>query len=176
MSGINYDQRNQSVSLSSKIVRYGKYREVEDENGFIKPEVVTSIDIATFYRLYLELNNVIGSKQSENKIVSTVLSPVPLDLLVHLMMKDEYYTIVFRNKDATLVKLGAEIGKTSSSVYSNLSKLRETGYVVKDEDNLLVLSKELSDLRKLVKFKTQNGEPLTFDFLFKFCVTNKDEA
>lgn len=174
MSNVKYDQRNQNISLLSKIVRYGKYEEGFDDNDMPVTNITKSIDVATFYKLYLELNNVIGSRRLGGEIISTVLSPVPLNLLVHIMMKDEYYTIVFRNKDATLIKLGEELGKTTSSVYGNLSKLRETGYIIRDEDNLLVLNKELTDLKKLVRAKTQNGEALKLDFLFKFCVTDKD--
>jgi hypothetical protein len=171
MSNAKYNSRDELLAKSSKIVRYGKYTELPDEDGYPITKVIKSIDKATFYKLYLELNNVIGLRQQGEQVIDTVLPPVPLELLVHLMLKNSDFTIVFRNKDATLVKLGEELGKTASSVYSNLSKLRKTGYIIKDEDNLLVLNKELKDLIKFVDTATRGGKALKFDFLFKFCVT-----
>lgn len=171
MSNVKYDSRDETLARSSKIVRYGKYEEVPDMDGYPVTKVLKSIDRATFYKLYIELNNVIGLRQQGNDIIDTVLSAVPRDLLVHLMLKDKDFTLVFRNKDATLVKLGEELGKTTSSVYSNLSRLRKTGYVIKDEDNLLILNKELRDLIKFVDTTIESGNPLKFDYLFKFCVT-----
>ena len=102
------------------------------------------------------------------------LPPTPIELLVHLMMKDQDHTIVFRNKDATLEKLGVELNKSTSSIYSTLNKLRKAGYIQKDEDNLLILNDELRDLIKNTENHLVNQIPLTFDYLFSFCVESKE--
>lgn len=175
MGNINYDQREQSITRHSKIVRYGKYDEFYDESGELQTKVHKSIGLSTFYRLYLELNNVIGSRLKGNETVSIELSDNPIELLIHLMMKDSNFTLVFRNKDATLIKLADELNKSPSSIYGTLGKLRKSGYIILDEDNLLTLNKELTDLVKMTRKYVADGKPLKFDFLFKFCVTNKDE-
>jgi len=170
MSNINYSKNNENINTSCKIVRYGKYQETYNGPGDITTKVIKSISIEAFFRLYLELNNVIGYRRMGSEIVDMRLAKTPIDLLIHLMMKDRDYTIVFRNKDATLVKLGKELGKSASSIYATLSKLRHAGYVIKDEDNLLVLNQELTDLITDARKYTDTDEPLKFDFLFKFCV------
>lgn len=166
MSNINY-------SKNSKVVKYGNYTEEYIGPGEIETTVLRSINIDTFYRLYLKLNNVIGVRRQGSKIIETKLPDTPIELLIHLMKKDGDFTIVFRNKDATLVKLGEELGKSASSIYATLSKLRKAGYIIKDEDNLFVLNSELRDLIKLTRKVINEGEPLKFDFLFKFCVTER---
>lgn len=170
---MKYNKVNERLSRLCKIVRYGRYEEIEEDN-VIKTKVIKSIPVDSFYKLYLELNNVIEYRRKENEVINIKLSNTQIELLVHLMMKDNDFTIVFRNKDATLVKLGEELGKTVSSIYATLSKLRSTGYVMKDEDNLLVLNKELTDLIKSVSISKDKGEPLKFDYLFKCCVEDKD--
>lgn len=172
MGNINYDQRHQSITQHSKIVRYGKYEETQNEFGEVETKVIKSISPASFYKLYIELNNVVGSRVQGGETISTELPDTPIELLVHIMLKDDDFTLVFRNKDATLVKLANEINKTPSSVYSTLSKLRKAGYIIKDEDNLLTLNQELHDLVKMTKYYLRAGKPLKFDFLFKFCITD----
>ena len=80
-----------------------------------------------------------------------------------------YYELV-GGVASLLVKLGKELGKSAASIYGTLSKLRNAGYILKDEDNLLVLNRELSDLVTDTRKYLDAGEPLKFDFLFKFCV------
>lgn len=172
MSNIKYDKQNESISKSCKIVRYGKYTYEQDEEKDWKINVIKSIDEQTFYRIYLELNNVIGWKNYGGKVTNIQLTSAPIDLLSHIMMKGVGYTLVFRNKDARLVELGKEINKSTSSVYASLGKLRKAGYIIKDEDNLLTLNKELTDLVVNTKKHIDSEVPLTFDFLFKFCVTD----
>lgn len=174
MSNINYNKLNEHINTSCKIVRYGKYTEEYIGPGEVKTNVVKSISTEAFFKLYLELNNVIGYRRKGSDIVDMRLPNTPINLLIHLMMKDDDYTIVFRNKDATLIKLGKELGKSPSSIYATLSKLRNAGYVLKDEDNLLVLNTELRDLISIVRDQTEKQEPLKFDFLFKFCVQDTE--
>lgn len=166
MSNTNYNK-------SQKIIKYGKYTE-EIEDGQVKTTVIKSISVDVFYKLYIELNNVIGYRRSGVEIIDMRLPPTPIELLVHLMMKDEDHTIVFRNKDATLERLGVELNKSTSSIYSTLNKLRKAGYIQKDEDNLLILNDELRDLIKNTENHLSKHVPLTFDYLFSFCVESKE--
>lgn len=171
MSNIKYDKQNESISKCCKIVRYGKYNYEKNDDGDIQMNVIKSIDEYTFYKIYLELNNVIGWKNQGGEVINTHISGAPIELLVHIMMKGSDYTLVFRNKDARLIELGKEIDKSTSSIYASIGKLRKAGYIVKDEDSLLVLNKELRDLVINTKKYLESGQPLPFDFLFKFCVT-----
>jgi len=172
MKGIKYDQINEGISQACKLVRYGRYNYTEEDSE-IKMNVIKSIDEYSFYKIYLELNNVIGVKHHNGEIIKTYISEVPAELLIHIMLKGNDYTLVFRNKDAKLIKLGKEINKSSSSVYASLGKLRKAGYLIKDEDNLLVLNDELSGLVRNTKSILSSGNALPFDFVFKFCVTEK---
>tara|TARA_R100000951_G_scaffold116715_1_gene130047 strand:+ start:3071 stop:3571 length:501 start_codon:yes stop_codon:yes gene_type:complete len=161
-----------SYRNNKKIVRYGKYE--TEYTGPGKPEikVLHSINKETFYRTFISLNNVIGVRRSGVKIIETKLSPAPTELLIHILNKDDDFTMAFRNKDAVMKKLGEELGKTPSSVYANIGKLRDAGYLIKDEDSLFVLNNELRDIRKLVIQAIENKKPLTFDFIFKFCMVD----
>ncbi len=166
MSNINY-------SKHSKTVQYGKYTKEYVGPGESKTNVIKSINKATFYKLFISLNNVIGVRQLGAEIIETRLSPAPLELLIHLLNKDEDFTIIFRNKKAVMKQLADELGKSPSSIYGTIAKLRETGYIIKDEDNLLTLNKELRDLKKGVEYCLSRRQPLTFDFIFKFCVVHE---
>lgn len=164
---------NVKYRKTSKTVNYGKYEEVENNEGYIVPKVIKSIDLHTFYTLYIKLNNVIGTRRMGEEEIETTLAPAPIELLVHLMMKDENFTIVFRNKDASLINLGKELNKTASSIYATLSKLRKTGYIIVDEDSMFILNHELRDLVSMVRKHIRDGKPLLFDYIFKFCIENK---
>ena len=70
MGNINYDQRHQSITKHSKIVRYGKYEETQNEFGEVETKVIKSISPASFYKLYIELNNVVGSRVQGGETIS----------------------------------------------------------------------------------------------------------
>lgn len=162
-----------SYRNNKKIVRYGRYERKYTGPGEQSINVVKSINKETFYRTFISLNNVIGVRRSGVKIIETKLSPAPTELLIHILNKNDDFTMAFRNKDAIMKKLGTELGKTPSSVYANVGKLREAGYLIKDEDNLFVLNHELRDIKKLVEQAIKNEKPLTFDFIFKFCMVDE---
>jgi biotin operon repressor len=166
---------NITYKKSGKRVKYGDCEETFDINGDTKINVTRTIDPATFYHLYIKLNNVIGVRMVSNKAVETVLAPAPIELLVHLMMKDDNFTVVFRNKDASLIKLGQELGKSPSSIYATLSRLRKTGYIITDEDNIFTLNKELQDLVNMTRQYMKSGKPLVFNYLFEFYVDDKEK-
>lgn len=167
MKGIDYDSFNEKVDRNSKIVRYGKSK-LNDESTELKP--ITSIDEFTFYKIYLELNNVIKWKKTQTDMIDMRLSETPIELLAHLMTKDENFTLLYRNKDKKQVELGLELDRTAQSIYTSITKLRKAEYIVKNEDNLFVPCQELRDLMKKVKQQIRDKGFVTFDFLFKFCV------
>ena len=149
-----------SYRNNKKIVRYGKYTRENTGPGEHEINVIRSINKETFYRTFISLNNVIGVRRSGAKIIETRLSPAPTELLIHILNKDDSFTMAFRNKDAIMKNLGVELGKTPSSVYANIGKLRDAGYLIKDEDNLFVLNHELRDIKKLVEQAIKNEKPL----------------
>lgn len=170
MKGINYDDPRERVDLNSKVVRYGKSVTQIDELGATTTTSITAIDEQTFYKIYLQLNNVIKWKRTPNGMIDMSLSDTPIELLSHLMMKDENFTLLYRSKDNKLTEMGEELGKTSQSVYTSISKLRKAEYIVKNEDNLFVPNDELRQLMRKVKTQIKENGHVTFDFLFKFCV------
>jgi len=176
MKGINYDKK-ESISRNCKIVRYGKYVETtDDETNQPIIEVLSSIDEFTFYKIYLELNNVIRYKNVNGKLIDFRMSEAPIELMAHIMTKSLDYTIIYRNKDAKLIELADEIDRTPSSIYASMNKLRKSHYLIKNEDKQFVSNNELQDLMKKTKECIENNEALTFDFLFKFCMYDRPNS
>ena len=171
MNAIDYDSFHERVNRNSKVVRYGKSKPVtNEETGDISIVPIKTIDEFSFYKIYLSLNNVVGTKVTPSGNVDIALSDTPIELLAHLMTKDENFTLLYRNKDKKQVELGIELERTAQSVYTSISKLRKAEYIVKNEDNLFVPCQELRDLMKNVKGLIKKNGFVTFDFLFKFCV------
>jgi hypothetical protein len=176
MKGIEHNNANIQVDKNSKIIRYGKSRS-EEVGGVKTTKPITSIDERTFYQIYLELQNVIKWRQTPNGNIDMSLSDTPIELLAHMMTKDENFTLLYRNKDKSQIQLGIELGevaggkvRTPQSVYTSIAKLRKAEYIVKTEDNLFVPCDELRQLMKKVKSEIKEKGFVTFDFLFKFCV------
>ncbi len=164
MKAIKYDKR-EWISNDCKVVRYGKYTESND--GI---HVISSIDEFTFYKIYLELNNVIRWKRVNGGIVDTKISDTPVELMAHIMTKPVDFSLIYRNKDSKLIDIAKELDKSANSVYASMNRLRQAEYLIKNEDSLFVPNQELRDLMNKVKSSVVDGAPLTFDYLFKFCV------
>jgi len=170
MSGIKFDKREPMVR-DCKIVRYGTYKVEEQEDGLIKKtSSVSSIDEFTFYKIYLQLNNVVRFRRSGIGLVDMRLPDTPLELMAHIMCQDENFTLIYRNKDAKLQVIADALEKTVTSVYTSIGKLRKAGYLVTTEDGLCVPNNECSELMKKTKEAIKLNGHLTFNYMFKFCV------
>jgi predicted transcriptional regulator len=150
MKGINYDKKV-ILSKMNKSIKYGKYE--EDENGKIK--VISTVPEFMFYKIYLELNNVIGFREISGDVVDVKI----LD-----------YTLIYRNKDSKLIELGKELNRSPNSVYASINRLRATYYLIKNEDNLFVPNDELRYVMTKTKEAIKKDGYLTFDYLFRFCI------
>jgi hypothetical protein len=165
MKGINY---NKKVVLSkmNKSIKYGKYE--EDENG--KINVISTVPEFMFYKIYLELNNVIGFREISGDVVDVKISEAPVELMAHIMTKDLDYTLIYRNKDSKLIELGKELNRSPNSIYASINRLRATYYLIKNEDNLFVPNDELRYVMSKTKEAIKKDGYLTFDYLFRFCI------
>lgn len=163
---INYGRRGELIARECKIVRYGNYREEAD--GTIIP--IKSIDESTFYKIYLELNNVIGTKRVNGENIDIKISDAPIELMAHIMSKDLDYTLVYRNKNNKLHDLGKELDRSANSVYASMTRLRKANYLIKNEDDLFVPNDELKYVMKKTKESINKNGHLAFDFLFKFFI------
>lgn len=170
MKGINYDNR-EYFSRNCKTVRYGKYKPKETVDHFATETIpITSIEETTFYRIYLELNNVIRWRKFNEQDIDMKISDVPIELMAHLMAKPMSYVLLFRAKDSKLSDIAKELGKPATSIYTSITKLRKAGYLVINEDSFLVPNDEMNALRAKVKESIAKNEHMTYDYIFKFCV------
>lgn len=165
MKGVNYDKRV-VLSKMNKSIKYGKYE--EDDAG--KVNIMSTIPEFMFYKIYLELNNVIGFREVNGEVVDIKISEAPLELMAHLMTKDLDYTLIYRNKDSKLIELGKELDRSPNSIYASMNRLRDTYYLIKNEDSLFVPNDELRYVMIKTKEAIKNNGYLTFDYLFRFCV------
>ena len=165
MKGINYDKKV-ILSKMNKSIKYGKYE--EDENG--KINVISTVPEFMFYKIYLELNNVIGFREISGDVVDVKISEAPVELMAHIMTKDLDYTLIYRNKDSKLIELGKELNRSPNSIYASINRLRATYYLIKNEDNLFVPNDELRYVMSKTKEAIKKDGYLTFDYLFRFCI------
>jgi hypothetical protein len=165
MKGINYDKKV-ILSKMNKSIKYGKYE--EDENG--KINVISTVPEFMFYKIYLELNNVIGFREISGDIVDVKISEAPVELMAHIMTKNLDYTLIYRNKDSKLIELGKELNRSPNSIYASINRLRATYYLIKNEDNLFVPNDELRYVMSKTKEAIKKDGYLTFDYLFRFCI------
>lgn len=168
--GIKFDKR-ESMVRDCKIARFGKYKPKEIiDNMVIDTEPLTSIDEFTFYKVYLELNNIIRWKKVDNRIVDMKISAVPLELMAYMMTLDLDFTLIYRNKDSKLIDIANKLNKTHTSIYNSMTKLRKSEYLVTTEDGFCTPNQECKDLMIKTKKAIKDKGHLAFDFLFKFCV------
>jgi predicted DNA-binding protein YlxM (UPF0122 family) len=168
--GIKFDKR-ESMVRDCKIVRFGTYEVVAEENHLVYATVpVSSIDEFTFYKIYLQLNNVVRYRKSGIKLIDMKLTEIPMELMAHLMTKHNDFSLVYRNKDSKLQEIADELDKTVTSIYTSMGKLRQAGYLINSEDGLCVPNQECRDLMRKTKEKLDKGEHLAYNYLFKFCV------
>ena len=161
MKGIKYDDKKINLSKINKTARYGKY---DNDN------VYSTISEEMFYRPYLELNNIIRYRKVGKEVLDFKLSAAPIELMSYLLARPEEETLIYRGKNDKLQEIAKALNRSKDSVYTNMSKLMKAGYLIRTEDSVYDFNQELRDLRKLVKSHIRREIPLKFDFLFKFCV------
>lgn len=170
--GIKFDKR-ESMVKDCKIVRFGIYEaEIEADSLIYTTAPVSTIDENMFYKIYLQLNNVVRFKRSGVKIIDMKLTDAPMELMAHIMCKGPEYTLVYRNKDSKLQDIADELGRTVTSVYTSMGKLRTAGYLINTEDGLCAPNNECLDLVKKTQASIKDKGHLAYNYMFKFCVAN----
>lgn len=165
MKGVNYDKRVLLTKMN-KSIKYGKFE--EDDKG--NTNIISTIPEFMFYKIYLELNNVIAFREISGEMIDVRISEAPVELMAHIMTKDLNYTLIYRNKDSKLIDLGKDLDRSSNSIYASINRLRASYYLIKNEDNLFVPNDELRYVMIKTKEAIKKNGYLTFDYLFRFCV------
>jgi hypothetical protein len=146
---------------------FGKADEVEGENGEVDISLEKAIDEYTFYYLYCSINNI----TSKNKLANTQLV-----VLSAIMTKPLNFSLPVDSKDGKLTKIAEQLStpdepRTANSIYQAVKRLRDAGYLIENEDKLIVPNAILQRVRYIVKREIESKGFATFDYLFKCYIT-----
>jgi len=151
---------------------FGRYGVIEDDNdGELYVKVVNGINEWKFYYLYCCIRNVTAKHQlalTQMLVLSAIMAK-PLDFNLPVDSKDGKLTEIaeFLSTDDNV--------KTKNSIYQSVKRLRDSGYLKKTEDNLIVLDESLQHVRYNVKNQLEKKGFATFDHLFKCVIVNDKE-
>lgn len=146
---------------------FGKAEEVENNDGTVDISIDKTIDEYTFYYLYCSINNV----TAKNKLANTQLV-----VLSAIMTKPLNFSLPVDSKDGKLTKIAEELSvddksRTANSIYQAVKRLRDAGYLIENEDKLIVPNAILQRVRYIVKKEIESKGFATFDYLFKCYIT-----
>lgn len=127
-------------------------------------DISTTINEFTFYCLYISIVNItLTDKLTDTQII----------VLATLMKKSYDFTLTFDGKGNRLVELHKDIGRLSKNTIGlALKKLIEKKYLVENEDKMLVLCRQLQNVRGVVKKQLEQKGIAQFDYLFKSFISN----
>jgi hypothetical protein len=150
-------------------VYFGKAIEEEKEDG-IEVIPVKTIDEYTFYYLYCSINNI----TAKNKLAGTQLI-----VLSAIMNKPLDFSLPIDSKDNKLTRIAEELStpdkeRTANSIYQSVKRLRDAGYLVENEDKLIVPNATLQRVRYIVKREIAEKGMAAFDYLFKCYIKNNE--
>jgi hypothetical protein len=151
---------------------FGLFKETQREGNEADIEVLDSIPEYTFYFLYLSINNVVAKE---------TLTDTQLMVMSAIMEKPLEFSLPVDSKDRKLSDLAVELSpakgkkRSANSIYQTTKRLRDKGYLIINEDKLIVPNKTLQNLRKMVKGKLATDGHATFDYIFK-CVIHGQNA
>jgi hypothetical protein len=160
------------VARNHTVKPFGKLNVLNEENGTAEVEVVRGIPEYTFYYLYLYINNITArEKLTETEII--VLSAIMEKPLEFSLPKDA--------KDNKLTMIAQELStpdkeKTSNSIYQAAKRLRDKGYLIVNEDQLIFPNRILQDLRTMVKKNLEEKGFVAFDYVFKCVVEGGQDS
>jgi hypothetical protein len=146
---------------------FGKAEELENDDGTVDINIEKTIDEYTFYYLYCSINNV----TAKNKLANTQLV-----VLSAIMTKPLNFSLPVDSKDGKLTKIAEELSvddksRTANSIYQAVKRLRDAGYLIENEDKLIVPNAILQRVRYIVKKEIEMKGFATFDYLFKCYIT-----
>ncbi len=146
---------------------FGKADEVENEDGSVELFLDKVIDEYTFYYLYCSINNI----TAKNKLANTQLV-----VLSAIMTRPLNFSLPVDSKDGKLTKIAEELStpdepRTANSIYQAVKRLRDAGYLIENEDKLIVPNAILQRVRYIVKRELEEKGFSTFDYLFKCYIT-----
>jgi hypothetical protein len=92
------------------------------------------------------------------------------------MTKPLNFSLPVDSKDGKLTKIAEELSvddksRTANSIYQAVKRLRDAGYLIENEDKLIVPNAILQRVRYIVKKEIEMKGFATFDYLFKCYIT-----
>lgn len=141
---------------------FGKAVEVEVEDG-VEVTPIKTIDEYTFYYLFCTINNVTAKHKLANTqllVLSAIMSK-PLDFSLPVDSKDGKLSNIAKDLS------GGDKKRTANSIYQAVKRLRDSGYLVENEDKLIVPNANLQRIRYVVKREIKEKGFACFDYLFK---------
>jgi hypothetical protein len=143
------------LSKECSFALFGKYKKTSDTTI----DVTKCIDEFTFYCLYLTIANLtLEDKLPESQILVAAL----------LMTKSSEFTLSFDGKGTRVVEIAEELKNLSKNTIGlAIKKLKEKGFLVENEDKMLVLSAKLQNVRGVIKTQIKEKGYAEFDYVFK---------
>lgn len=159
------------LHVSHDIIKYGNYG-VESMTNHLsyKTKHIKSIDEFTFYRIYLELDNVVGVRIIDNEVVNVNLTPVEIELLAYILSQPLDYELTYKENKKMIKEVADILGRTAGSVIKSFGCLKEKQYLVKTNDGTFIPFAKLNDLRIKTKMSIEKNEHFCHDYLFRFCI------
>ena len=166
MMKTNYHKKLK-VNKNVTPVYFGKAVEEEGDVGVVIAPMKT-IDEYTFYYLYCSINNITAKVK---------LAPTQLIVLSAIMNKPLDFSLPIDSKDNKLTRIAEELStedkpRTANSIYQSVKRLRDAGYLIENEDKLIVPNATLQRVRYIVKREIEEKGMAAFDYLFKCYIKN----
>lgn len=144
-----------------------------DLRGFKKVEVAQLITEYDFYRCFLYLKSSLAKTVYGND--ESYISGVNIDYMAAIMAKSLDYSLPVKSKNNQQKLLADELGRTDRSAYSALNKLKNAGYLIITEDDLITPNTELQRLRNVTKNHIKKYGIFPVSYLFNFIISNQNE-
>lgn len=144
------------ITKEASFAVFGKYNRDKENDELTVTRTMKEYD---FYCLYLTLVNLtLAEKLTESQII----------ILATLMTKNSDYTLSVDGKGNRILELTDELGGMSkNTVSSGVKRLKDCGYIVENEDRMLVLSAKFQNVRGVVKKQIEDKGFAEYDYLFK---------
>ena len=148
----------------------GSYKIIEDtEDTYVKATISDTISELDFYKCFLYLKSGL-SKSVYQSDIDKSLTPVNIDYMAAIMAKPLSFTMPSKSKNSVQRDLATELDKSPQSAYSAIHRLRNKGYLIKTEDNLIATNGELQMLRIVTKKHLASVNSFAVSYLLNFIV------
>lgn len=156
---------NAVVENVSRYVTVGK---VDDDYDQI--DVMGAMTEMDFYTAFINIKIALSKSAYKNHHASD-LSAVNVMYLATIMCKPLDFVMPAMSKNNVQTELARELGRTSKSIYSAVTRLRKAGFLVTTEDNLIEPHPELQTLRKMTKRHLEATGTFPISYVLNFIVS-----